>query len=239
MSSGPGVFHIEPIITVAWSLSYEMLYYVVLPPLLLLFGMRGRSRRWRIGFFGVAAAAIVLAGSMYGGPMRLAMFIAGILLHEAIAAKLAVPRTGMVAILVAASLVFMTAPYSGPAAWAARVSTLFCAFFFLCQHCFTQPQSWLGRAFSLTPLRWLGNMSYSYYLVHGLALKVLVLVLQALIPQVAHETAFVLGILPLAFVLTLLPSAALFLLVEKPLSLKPRSAQPGIKKPPGTAARAV
>ena len=29
----------------------------------------------------------------------------------------------------------------------------------------------LYRAFAWTPLRWLGNMSYSYYLIHGLALK--------------------------------------------------------------------
>lgn len=222
----PGIFKIDPVITVAWSLSYELLYYLALPPLLLVLAMRTRSSAWRTHFFVAIGAIIVVAGSAYDGPMRLVMFIAGILLHEAIAAQVTTPRASPVALLVIVALLFTTAPYVGAAAWAARICTLFCAFFFLCLHCFTLPQSWLGRAFSFTPMRWLGNMSYSYYLVHGLALKLIVMVLHTAWPAVPHETAFVLGALPLAFMLTLLPSAALFLLVEKPFSLKPKPRLP-------------
>jgi peptidoglycan/LPS O-acetylase OafA/YrhL len=33
----------------------------------------------------------------------------------------------------------------------------------------------VSNFFSLAPMRWLGNMSYSYYLIHGLTLRVLAL----------------------------------------------------------------
>jgi peptidoglycan/LPS O-acetylase OafA/YrhL len=42
----PGIFHIQPIITVAWSLSYELFYYLSLPVLVMMLGMRSwRSSR--------------------------------------------------------------------------------------------------------------------------------------------------------------------------------------------------
>lgn len=218
----PGIFPIDPIITVAWTLSYEMLYYLVLPPLLLLLGMRTRSSTWRCGFFSVAGLVILVACAVYIGPIRLVMFIAGILLSEAMRAKIAAPRAGVVLAVVLATFLFATTPYVDPVAWVAKTLTLFCAFFLLCQHCFSLPQSWLARAFSLAPVRWLGNMSYSYYLLHGLALKVIVQVLYAVVPTVRHETAFILAALMPIFFLTLLPAAALFLLVERPLSLNQR-----------------
>jgi exopolysaccharide production protein ExoZ len=67
-------------------------------------------------------------------------------------------------------------------------------------------------------MRRLGNMSYSYYLIHGLALKAAFMVLPS--------SQMFLVLLPLAFALTLIPSMALFLLVERPLSLAPAKAAP-------------
>lgn len=83
----PGIFKIDPIITVAWSLSYEMLYYIILPPLILLLKLRARPAVWRVGFFVLAGGTILGACAVYGGPIRLAMFVSGILLHEALPAK--------------------------------------------------------------------------------------------------------------------------------------------------------
>jgi peptidoglycan/LPS O-acetylase OafA/YrhL len=54
----PGLFPIVPVITVAWSLSYEMMYYLAIPILVALFAMRQRSRRWRVLFF-VATAELI------------------------------------------------------------------------------------------------------------------------------------------------------------------------------------
>ena len=85
--------------------------------------------------------------------------------------------------------------------------------------------SWLPRAFSWTPLRWLGNMSYSYYLIHGLTLKAAFKVVAVILPATAGGAWVFWALLAPAFGLTLLTSAALFLAVEQPLSLAPSAAR--------------
>jgi exopolysaccharide production protein ExoZ len=46
----PGIFHIEPMITVAWSLSYEIFYYLAIPLMITLFKLRNREIVWRVFF---------------------------------------------------------------------------------------------------------------------------------------------------------------------------------------------
>lgn len=214
----PGLFPIEPMIAVAWSLSYEMFYYLVLPGIVGVFAMRTRSTAWRVGFFVLAGAAFTAWCAVYGGPVRLIMFIAGILLFEDLREVRA--RTGgMLAVLaVVGAFALMPAPIEGPVGSAIKTLALFASFYLLCRSCIGEPNAWLGRAFSATYLRWLGNMSYSYYLVHGLALKVAVAVLLKFVPTGASN-AFLLGMLPVLFAVSLAPSIALFLLVERPYSI--------------------
>jgi peptidoglycan/LPS O-acetylase OafA/YrhL len=71
-------------------------------------------------------------------------------------------------------------------------------------------------------MRWLGNMSYSYYLLHGLALQASFLMLDAIVPAAERGPSFFWGWLPIMFASTLIPTLALFLLVERPYSLLPR-----------------
>ena len=106
-----------------------------------------------------------------------------------------------------------------PLALLLKLALLAGAFFLLCLCCFQARSNWLGQAFCWTPLRWLGNISYSYYLIHGLALKGAFLALALLHPPQAHGLAFFLLLMPLMLALTLPPAIALFLLVEKPCSL--------------------
>jgi peptidoglycan/LPS O-acetylase OafA/YrhL len=81
----------------------------------------------------------------------------------------------------------------------------------------------VARLFSRTPVRWLGNMSYSYYLVHGLKLHAFFMLL-AMVRPAAQLTVFgILGLMALAFVATLPPAVALFLAIERPWSLTSRS----------------
>jgi len=83
----PGLFDINPIITVAWSLSYEVFYYLAIPCLILPLQMK----KWRVEVRIVAWSAVLVAGfasfAIFGGPVRLMMFIAGILLYELYAKK--------------------------------------------------------------------------------------------------------------------------------------------------------
>jgi len=219
----PGLFPIEPMITVAWSLSYEMFYYLVIPLVIQLFKLRDRSAIWRTTFFLSITLLTVIYCALNGGHVRLIMFISGILLYEAMnSRRVTSPPSilGLLALLV--GLLCTLIPLDGSEGSALKVSILFVAFFTLCLVCFRNPSSWLPRTFSWTPLRWLGNMSYSYYLLHGLALKAGFLALSTLVPSASYGPWLFWALLPSMFVLTLIPSAALFLLVERPFSLAPR-----------------
>ena len=81
------------------------------------------------------------------------------------------------------------------------------------------------KHFPQRPLRWLGNMSYSYYLIHGLTLKFSFLIL-AMLYQPHHDDAWMIYWLWIPFfILTLAPSFVLFVLIERPLSLAYRQQQ--------------
>lgn len=205
----PGILPITPMISVAWSLSYEILYYLVIPVVIVALGLRSRTARWRIQLFLLSAAALLAWCYFHGGHVRLVMFIAGVLIYEMKSA----PRDSLAALAVAAAFAAMLIHTFGSAGYALKVAGLFVGFGALCSACFARPQGALGSLFSWTPLRWLGNMSYSYYLVHGLALKAAFMVL-------GHGPFW--AMLPVMFVITLIPGALLFLFVERPLSLTAR-----------------
>jgi len=220
----PGLFPIEPMITVAWSLSYEVFFYLAIPLIIAALRLRDRGTVWRTLFFLCAAGLITVYCLAYGGHIRLVMFIAGILLYEAIDSPL-VPTPSSLLSLVALAIGFLAVlvPLNGPVGSVLKANTLFVAFFLLCLTCLRNPSAWLPRAFSWTPLRWLGNMSYSYYLLHGLALKAAFLALSKANPGESFGSWFFWALLPPMFVLTLVPAAALFLLIERPFSLVPKA----------------
>jgi exopolysaccharide production protein ExoZ len=219
----PGIVPIEPMITVAWSLSYEMLYYLAIPLVIALLGLRSRRLRWRILIFLGLAWGFAVFCAFFGGPIKLIMFVAGIILYEVMRSPLVpTPSSGASLAALALGLSCMLLPVDGPAWLAVQEGILFGAFFLLCLTCFRAPGEWLPRAFAWTPARWLGNMSYSYYLVHGLALKGSFLALSRSLPPETVGAWVFWPLLPAMFAWTLLPSAGLFVLVERPLSLAPR-----------------
>jgi exopolysaccharide production protein ExoZ len=226
----PGLFPIEPIITVAWSLSYEMFYYLVIPLAVFVFGLRQRSPRWRVMFFLAIAVAITVYCALNTGHVRLIMFIAGILLYEAgNNGKITVPGKAYALAALIAGLVSTLIPFPGSASFALKTAILAASFFLVCFSCFSEADNMLARTFSWTPLRWLGNMSYSYYLLHGLALKIGFFVLLKAMPTVSNQELVFFVLLAPMFVVTLVPSAVLFILIERPMSLV---AKPEVK---GTA----
>jgi peptidoglycan/LPS O-acetylase OafA/YrhL len=215
----PGLFPIEPMITVAWSLSYEMFYYLLVPSLIAMLNLRQQTRLARMAFFGaVAVLGLALAHWVGSSPVRLVMFVAGILLYETLNAP-KVPhldRLGLAALL--GGLVVIDQWAAGPL----RYVVLFISFYLLCLAAF-RGNGLTTRLFCWTPLRWLGNMSYSYYLIHGLTLKATFLLLsKALPPSAGWGVAGFWGWMVPMFAVTLIPSTFLFAWVEKPLSLTMR-----------------
>lgn len=227
----PGLFPIEPLITVSWSLSYEMFYYLAIPLVIGLFGLRVRSMKWRAVFFSLITISTASYCAFHGGHIRLIMFVSGILLHEAIASeKISPPGSRMALLAMIFGLMSTTLPIPGSAGYVLKILILFISFFMLCFTCFGHPTAWVAKAFCWSPLRWLGNMSYSYYLIHGLALKGGFMVFSRFHHSAEFAPLIFWGLLPAMFALTLIPSAALFLLVERPFSLAPALNAPKIPR---------
>jgi peptidoglycan/LPS O-acetylase OafA/YrhL len=230
----PGLFDIRPIITVAWSLSYEFFFYLLIPILVAFTGMRDWQRLYRTFFFIALAVLHVSLSWTFSLPhFRLIMFLAGILLYESLNSYES-GKTNRRIDWATLLLLAMTFPaidaLSDPTPFLkGGMDTgfrhilsqllIFGSFFLLTFVCFSS-RGLMKNLFSWTPIRWLGNMSYSYYLIHGLTLKGLQL---ALAPIISSNQMFIWFwiLLPVSFLLTWVSSTFLFLLIEKRLSLQP------------------
>jgi peptidoglycan/LPS O-acetylase OafA/YrhL len=231
----PGIVPVEPLIAVAWSLSYEMFYYLAIPLLIAAFGLRARPRATRVALFLAIAALLFASAPLLGDRVRLAMFLAGVLLYEtlAVARPSWAGAAGGLAALATFALVAALPSLGWPPVL--RFVVLFAGFYALCLGAFAR-QGWLAAAFSWTPLRWLGNMSYSYYLIHGLALQAFFLVAAKFLPPEQSQTWMLYAAFLPAFAATLAAAALLFALVEKPWSFRHQHAAPPAGAPASVAA---
>ena len=110
---------------------------------------------------------------------------------------------------------FIPLAFSGSVRQAARALILGVAstfFVYYAIHC----RGLLHRLFNWTPLRYWGNMSYSYYLVHGLMLHAFV----ELVPKTIISTMLYWVLLPFALAFSIVGAAMLYLAVERPLSFR-------------------
>lgn len=214
----PGLFDIQPIISVAWSLSYEFFYYLITPFIIFCLNLRSWPSELRITLFLLLSILFFFYFNHYPGHVRLLMFVSGILLYETVSnhPPQKTLHLGFPALLLAIASIAVIDNLNINDYW--RYPIIFVLFYLFCLECFSPP-NFTARLFSLNPMRWLGNMSYSYYLIHGLALKFIFLVIKHFYPPLNEQTWLFWAFLPLGFFLTLIPSALLFVYVEKPYSL--------------------
>ena len=225
----PGIFPIRPLITVAWSLSYEWLFYLLLPAMV----MGLRLRQWqpwqRAGFF-ASFAVLWIFGSRYFNLTlnydRFAMFMAGILVWELVHGwepgnslmrwgELAA-MAGFVANL--AWIAYASSPH-GPTLRTYTPSLFVsCSILLLCA---VHHDGILRRVFSWRQLRWVGNMSYSYYLTHAAVIKGIRSAMGLHLRGVLSSWA-VIGLLAGCELAVLAGSVALYLAVEHRFSIAPR-----------------
>lgn len=212
----PGLLPIQPVIAVAWSLSYEVFFYLATAAAVLGLGMHRVARARRIALLAAAAGVFVLGCAIGPAwmPVRMAPFFAGMFLAEGVGRRMP-GWLGVAAPVLGCAVVALGVPLG---LWGEFLQTA--CFFALCAACFhgTGPAAhWMTWA----PLRWLGNMSYSYYLIHGFVVRAAFVALGRLLPDGLSPVVFWL-LLPPLFAATLAAGAVLFIAVEKPLSLKPR-----------------
>jgi exopolysaccharide production protein ExoZ len=239
----PGMLDLEAMITPAWSLSYEFFYYLTIPLLVAALGLRRWLPRARILFFlGLGAAWFAYCLLVDPRLDRLGMFFAGILLHETMNAtdlpRRLTPALDRAAVgFVAFSFVVIGLFYRHDdlVAWLPgftersgtyRVIWMCVSFYAFALFCFGF-DGIVNRVFRWTPLRWLGNISYSYYLIHGVTLIAVAEVGHRVVPPRGHSPALVVLFLLLGFAATVATATVLFALVEKPYSLQPRPRREG------------
>ena len=158
--------------------------------------------------------------SVNSGQIRLIMFISGILLYKVKdSVKVPTPSSLFAFLALLAGLSGTLLPVDGAGGYTLKICILFASFFVLCLCCLRNTDARLPRIFSWTPMRILGNISYSYYLLHGLALKGFFLGLAYILPTNNFGSWFFWTLLPVMFALTFPAAIGLFLLVEKPFSL--------------------
>ncbi len=224
----PGIFDIRPMMTIAWSLSYEMFFYLAVPLLIGLVRLRAWPRTARLACFPLLAVAMIFAP--FAWP-RMSLFVVGMFLAELLPIVMREDKTRFwldpltLLSLPVAGWLLVLSPFTG--SWCVIVGV---TCLLVTMSAFSHPGP-ISRFLVQRPLRWLGNASYSYYLVHGLVLKLLFVSFPKLnLPLIAAPWLFWVLLMP-ALLGTLLAAATLFLMVEKPFSIaasqikhqKPRS----------------
>jgi peptidoglycan/LPS O-acetylase OafA/YrhL len=217
----PGIFSIRPMITVAWSLSYEFCFYLLTPVVIGALSLRAWRPASRTTLLTLSSAFLLALSAAGRFPhVRMLGFFAGMMLWETLeplalgpspasrwADRIALP-------LLAAVMLTFTHLRWAPL----RALTVTLSFSVLCWACLSG-NGLCAQLFRRTPIRWLGNLSYSYYLMHGLALKALFFALARYgVPQAIGGPSVWL-LCPLAFFWTLVLTFPVFLFVERPLSL--------------------
>jgi peptidoglycan/LPS O-acetylase OafA/YrhL len=197
---------------VTWSLRYEWLFYLTLP---LLGFIAGRSRQLLAAFLSVAVLAAIFHqfGWQNTFDLRILLsFLGGIaaahfVRKPALAAAARTPAAGLVAVAaLAAVIVFLPTAYT----WQATVGLT--VFFIVIASGHS-----LWGTLRLPGLLWLGDITYSIYLLHGLLLW---MVLQYFLPHViASNWVVFLGSTIVIDVILVLFSSMVFLWIERPAVL--------------------
>jgi peptidoglycan/LPS O-acetylase OafA/YrhL len=247
----PGVFAIQPIMNVAWSLSYEWFFYLFLP--LAYWALRFRLAGARTRILAVGGIAATIAATQLILPLlfiraenlslathiRSIMFLGGMivydLMHSVRGREFRAERLTWLFVPLMGAIVLIlrwTPQPDQPTAMVRRetlISATLLVLYPLLVYIAIQGRSAIAAGLSWTPLRWLGNMSYSFYLFHAVALHGLGLIIVRL--QGGAQATWLLAIesiafLPVAFLITTASCIPLFLLVERPVSLSPNKRVP-------------
>ena len=226
----PGVFEINPrVITVAWTLSYIVLFYLTAPLLVRVFRLKKIGKRPTLlvlvlMWFGYAAASV-----WWNASPRPLMFFTGMVLYQVSDSRLtAAPRKQwevLSFVAMALALVFSWIYYSHRTWLYLPVSDrlirqllISAAIVPFLMYCIYHHHGLVFKAMSNRVLTLLGRLSYSWYLIQGITLYGIVFGLGALGVRQLGYAGFA-GVLVGTVLANLGAAYVLFRTVEKPFSI--------------------
>ena len=205
-------FHIQPYNTVTWTLFYEFLFYFSFPALLILSPRKGPWSPWHVLGFGILFMFAVLNIGPWA--IRFLMFFGGALLaclhKDHITALAHRMPDGVVLVGYLVSTVWFAYLLS----YTYFIPVFVITTFFLALKVL-YGQGFLHKIFRIRGLRYMGNISFSFYLMHGLALE---LIMAFWVHQFSgmNEPLFFIMTFGLSLLLSVGLATVLFLLTEKP-----------------------
>jgi len=217
----PGMLDIKPLITVSWTLSYEAFFYFALPVLFAVTNFRGVKPKNRTLILGLSVLCYWAFCMVWDvGISRISVFALGCLAYEV---KDTIPKFKLATLT---GIFFFTLSLSTTYAYVADmigyktnylISTVSLFVFY---NCVMITNSRINKVFSYRYFRWYGNISYSYFLFHGLCLKIIFYVFAKYYPPGHNQVGLYFGLAPVCLIMTILLSTAFYLCVEYPFSLK-------------------
>lgn len=203
---------VQPYNAVTWSLFYEFVFYLTFPAILLLRSRSGRTGPLQILLF--CLAFMIVASNMGPSFIRFLMFFGGALMaciqkERLVTFASRLPDTAVLAFYFTSTLLFarlLSYTYFIP---------VFLVTTFLLVLKVLYGTGFLNRIFRTRWLRYMGNISFSFYLMHGLAIE-LVMVHFTNIFSGLNGVFFFVTTFGFALVLGIGLATGLFLLTEKP-----------------------
>ena len=148
----------------------KMCFYLLAPLAVSLLRFREATVSWRLAILATFSTAAFAVFILFGGPIRMMSFVAGMLvleLHQH--TQFRVPRyTGIVAVVVAYLGVAFGPQLAMSPAFISVAS--YCCQIAFGMDCFVQRGT--DAVFRVKWFRWMGSLSYSFYLTHALVVQI-------------------------------------------------------------------
>jgi exopolysaccharide production protein ExoZ len=227
----PGIFPALALYQVTWTLSYEMLFYAVCPLLVMMYQAFRLTSLARVAI-SLSFVPLIFWLSRYH--FSVAYFVVGVLVAEALPLLKRHDRlaffTNLAAIFYAVPMIIWNQFIAGELArypletkgiW--TIMQQFCFLgpaFFLLVAATVGPEKSLARILALTPIRFIGAISYSLYLTHILVLGGLMALFHWVLPTTIYMSVFeYFAFMGLFIILAIGFASVTYLMIERPFSL--------------------
>ena len=210
---------VQPYNAVTWSLFYEFVFYLTFPLILFLKTPTARISPWQVLGFGVLFMIVVL--SLEPSFIRFMMFFSGAFMAS-------FQRKQLTALAGRIPDAIVLLAYFASTLWFAQQLSytyfipVFLVTTFLLVLKVLYGDGFLNTIFQAKWLRYMGNISYSFYLMHGLAIELIMVTLSPVFSGMGQGIYFATTFCA-ALLLGIVFSTLLFLLTEKPYFTRKRN----------------